>query len=288
MRAALPPPPFRHFIRQLAAPLCARRTRRGRQLSLAVRNVCLPHAPTSDDHDVLFVSTLFMLGTCQAGASGSVGTATATSPYYSGTGCTPVTCPNGTIGTNVISGCICNNTLGVVLPLAIAPYYNNTCSPIVKAVGQIAYTTPGTYTFTVPSFVTQISIVCVGGGGGAMAGITNLPYSGGSGGGGGALAYSNGVPVTTGSTVSITVGAGGLALDAASPYTGNPGSDSFVTYNTAVILRAGGGGAGIASSTTTNPAGAGGQPSGTLLSGGGAGGAGGSVMVDNVGGGGGG
>ena len=137
------------------------------------------------------------------------------------------------------------------------------------------YTVPGTYVITIPSIITSVSIVCVGGGGGAMAGITNLGFSGSSGGGGGALAYSNSVAVTPGQTMTITVGAGGAPVDSASPYTGNPGADSFVTYNAAVILRAGGGGAGIASSTISNPGGAGGLPSGTLLSGGGAGGAGG-------------
>jgi hypothetical protein len=38
---------------------------------------------------------------------------------------------------------------------------------IIPGGGQQEYTTPGTYTWTVPAEVTSISVVCVGGGGGA-------------------------------------------------------------------------------------------------------------------------
>lgn len=53
--------------------------------------------------------------------------------------------------------------------------------PPVSPVGQIAYTTPGTYTFTVPDDVTSVCVVCVGGGG-SSGDDTVSPTSGNAGG----------------------------------------------------------------------------------------------------------
>ena len=73
--------------------------------------------------------------------------------------------------------------------------------------GQQAYTTPGTYSWTVPSGVTSVSVVCVGGGAGGQTGGNSFNYGGG--GGGGALAYANNYSVTPGASISLNVGAGG-------------------------------------------------------------------------------
>ena len=73
--------------------------------------------------------------------------------------------------------------------------------------GQQAYTTPGTYSWTVPSGVTSVSVVCVGGGAGGQTGGGSFNYGGG--GGGGALAYTNNYSVTPGASISLNVGAGG-------------------------------------------------------------------------------
>ena len=62
--------------------------------------------------------------------------------------------------------------------------------------GQVAYTTPGTYAWTVPAGVTSVCVVCVGGGGRA----------GWCGAGGGGLAWRNNISVTPGQSVSIQVG----------------------------------------------------------------------------------
>lgn len=67
-------------------------------------------------------------------------------------------------------------------------------------VGQIAYTTPGTYSFIVPTGVTLISSVLVGAG--ATGGT-------GYGGAGGSLRYINNLPVTPGETLTVFVGNGG-------------------------------------------------------------------------------
>lgn len=72
------------------------------------------------------------------------------------------------------------------------------------------YTTAGTYTFTVPTGVTEINCVCIGGGGGGS--WSNIPNPGFSFRipTGGALSYSNAIPTTPGENLTVVVGAGGL------------------------------------------------------------------------------
>lgn len=73
--------------------------------------------------------------------------------------------------------------------------------------GEQLYTTSGSYNWIVPSGVTSVSVVCIGGGGGGGSG-----FSGG--GGGGALCYGNSITVTPGASISLQVGAGGGSLNA--------------------------------------------------------------------------
>tara|TARA_Y100001972_G_scaffold117222_1_gene155973 strand:- start:646 stop:1512 length:867 start_codon:yes stop_codon:yes gene_type:complete len=65
-----------------------------------------------------------------------------------------------------------------------------------EVVGQQEFTTPGTYTFTVPPGVTSVSVVCIGAGG----------CGGAYGAGGGSLAYKNNIAVTPGATHTVVVG----------------------------------------------------------------------------------
>lgn len=74
---------------------------------------------------------------------------------------------------------------------------SNTIGPIV-AVGSASYTTPGTYSWTVPAGVTSVCVVCVGAGAQGAGSIIC--------GSGGALAYANSISVTPGGSVSVTVG----------------------------------------------------------------------------------
>lgn len=75
--------------------------------------------------------------------------------------------------------------------------------------GQVQYTTPGTYTWTVPTGVTSICVVCVGAGGGSKF----YDLGGGvdyfSGGAGGSLGYKNNITVVPGTSYTVIVGAGG-------------------------------------------------------------------------------
>jgi hypothetical protein len=85
--------------------------------------------------------------------------------------------------------------------------------------GSVAFYSPGATVWTVPSGVTSIDMVAVGGGGGGMVG-RGSDGSGGGGAGGG-LAYCNNITVSPGDTFTITVGAGGNRGDCSGYYTDN-------------------------------------------------------------------
>lgn len=107
----------------------------------------------------------------------------------------------------------------------------------VAGIGFQAYTTPGTYTFTVPAGVTSLSIVGVGGGGGGAQNTTSP-----SGGGGGMVKYTNNIAVTPGETLTVVIGAGGTP----GTVLGNIGESTY-TYknsNMALLVNALGGAGG--------------------------------------------
>jgi hypothetical protein len=88
--------------------------------------------------------------------------------------------------------------------------------------GQSLFSSPGTYTFTVPARVSTISAVAVGGGGGG-----SYIWSYGAGGGGG-TAWVAGLPVTPGETFTVGVGGGGSTWS----YEGSrPGDNSYLRRN---------------------------------------------------------
>ena len=73
---------------------------------------------------------------------------------------------------------------------------------VTPPIGQMAYTTAGTYTWTCPVCVISVCVVTIGGGGGGGG------YSNGSS-TGGALGWKNDISVTPGQTYTVVVGAGG-------------------------------------------------------------------------------
>ena len=66
-------------------------------------------------------------------------------------------------------------------------------------VGQEAFTSPGTFSWTAPAGVTSVCVVCVGGGGGGQS----QNNSGGWGGAGGGLGWKNNIAVTPGSSYTV-------------------------------------------------------------------------------------
>ena len=101
-------------------------------------------------------------------------------------------------------------------------------------------------TWTCPSYVTSVCVLCIGGGGGGDNGLGS--YAGG----GGGLAWKNNIPVTPGQSYQIVVGHGGQG--GYSGYSASDGQDGGDSYfmNTSTIVGRGGGGGG-----TSNGAGGG-------------------------------
>ena len=123
------------------------------------------------------------------------------------------------------------------------------------------FTTPGTFNWTVPAGVTQITVEAwgAGGAGGGSDDYISCQGAGGAGGGGGAYAASSTVSVTPGQNLTIVVGAGGTGVYGLN---GNDGNPSFVgpDANPAhAYVRAAGGSGGTANTAGgTPPGGAGG------------------------------
>jgi hypothetical protein len=126
--------------------------------------------------------------------------------------------------------------------------------------GQSLFSSPGTYTFTVPARVNTISAVAVGGGGGG-----SYIWSYGAGGGGG-TAWIAGLPVTPGETFTVEVGSGGSTWS----YEGSrPGNNSVLRRNSSSTNHIIGYGSGQG-----GPNSAGGASGGFTFSGGSSGGGG--------------
>jgi hypothetical protein len=99
---------------------------------------------------------------------------------------------------------------------------------------QTSFTTPGAYTWVVPSGVTTIQIVATGAGGGAAC-----PGSGGYGGNGGVVSAT--LAVTPGDTLNLEVGGGGATCTSGDGGGGGGGS-SNINAGSANQIVAGGGG----------------------------------------------
>ena len=136
---------------------------------------------------------------------------------------------------------------GIVTSSTIGTY------PIV---GDAEFLTPGTYTWIAPAGVTSVSAVAVGGGG---AGFNTWSNAAGAGGG---LGWKNSIAVSSGSSYTVQVGAGGVK-------NGGAGGTSFF-ISTATVAGYGGGNA--SSGQNTSGPNANGYGGGYVGDGGGAGG----------------
>jgi len=107
--------------------------------------------------------------------------------------------------------------------------------------GQQNFTSVGQQSFTVPAFINEIHILCIGGGaGGGGGGGGGYSAIGGGGGGG---AYANSVSVTPGETLTVTVGNGGSGGGGSNhPVNqgGNGGSSKVERGGTALCHASGG------------------------------------------------
>jgi hypothetical protein len=104
-------------------------------------------------------------------------------------------------------------------------------------ISSAAYTTAGTYSWTVPTGITQVKVTVVGGGGGGGNAYGGQAYAGAAGGGSAGVNVFFVTGLTPGGTVSVTAGAGGGAGSAG-------GTSSFGAYGSATGGGAGGGNSG--------------------------------------------
>ena len=134
--------------------------------------------------------------------------------------------------------------------------------------GRQAFTSNGT--FTIPTNVTAVKVTLVGGGGGSGGAYDGASCSGarGGSGGGGATAFAFLTGLTSGNTITVTVGAGGTA-GAATPTSGGTGGSSQISSGTqsitAVTASGGVGGGSANGSGVTGTSGAGGTTTNATL-----------------------
>ena len=112
--------------------------------------------------------------------------------------------------------------------------------------GNVAFTTPGTYRFTVPPGVTSLNVDLVAGGGGGGGAMEVGNGDGGGGGGSGGYLSGSTLNVVPGEILTIVVGAGGIG----GPYVGrtetapggNAGEASSITGSLESLSATGGDG----------------------------------------------
>lgn len=107
----------------------------------------------------------------------------------------------------------------------------------------LAFSATGSNSFTVPSGITTSAVLVVAGGGAGGAGAW------GGGGGAGGVLYGANYPLTPGTTLNISVGAGGLsgaATTTASTNRSNNGGDSWINTSSTFVAKGGGAGASFA------------------------------------------
>jgi len=188
--------------------------------------------------------------------------------------CSPITVTGLTNCTNYTFKVRAQNSIGY------GPYSSSSNSVKPSTNGSRSFTTVGTFTWIVPSGVTSISIVSVGGGGtgsfGGTCGSLSITYKGG---GGGALAYVNNISVTPGASYTVVVGDRGAFPYGSSPTLGNGGCSSVTAVTGGTILVKAGGGHG--GSAGCNP----GRYGSVIVGSGARGGGGGSQTAGNCGGG---
>ena len=140
-----------------------------------------------------------------------------------------------------------NNIVDQVLATTSAPsldvqlansILNNTNSGLISTVGEVLYSTVGSYNWTVPAGVYNVSVVAVGGGGSRSNGNN-------CGGGGGGLGWKNNIAVNPGQIIPIVVGNSLATATCTTAGCGNSGVTSYFLNSTTVAGLGGTAGCGI-------------------------------------------
>jgi hypothetical protein len=125
---------------------------------------------------------------------------------------------------------------------------------------RVTFTTPGSFSYTVPTGVTRVRLKGWGAGGGGGGAASGSPGGAASGGGSGAY-FEKSVAVSPGDTITGTIGAGGSAGTAGA--NGGTGSNTtIVVGGTTYTIPAGAGGASANAGIAQNSVSGGALPSG--------------------------
>lgn len=132
--------------------------------------------------------------------------------------------------------------------------YQDTSGGIITHIHE--YSSVGANTFDVPSYINEVDVLIVAGGGGG-AGNTGFNSAGGGAGGAGGLIFEAAYTVTPGSTIPLFVGDGGNGINSAN----NPAANGENSEFDGLIALGGGGGI-LTSGTNNNAANNGGSGGG--------------------------
>jgi hypothetical protein len=171
-------------------------------LSDSFNGLLAPDAPTITTLAPITSTSLSVSFTAPSNTGGAAITSYSTYAINTATGVRS-SVVTGTTSPLTITG-LTNGVTYAVSVIANNIYGDSLANPInlLLLVGQQAYTTPGTYSWTAPAGVTSVSVVCVGAGGSGEANPGAIVY----GGGGGGLAYLNNIPVVPGNSYTVVVG----------------------------------------------------------------------------------
>ena len=116
-----------------------------------------------------------------------------------------------------------------ILTLPTAPFVYSRLQNLRSGFGSgcQTFTTPGTFTFTVPAGVQQVEVEVWGGGSGTFASLPGRPSGGGSGGG---YARERITQLTPGQSIPVVVGAGGAGGVVSAQGATAGGTSSFGSY----------------------------------------------------------
>lgn len=132
---------------------------------------------------------------------------------------------------------IATNVYGPSYPSAAS----NSATPSAPVTGQQNYQSHGTFSWVAPTGVTSVSVVAVGGSGGAVC------YGGG---GGGGLGYKNNYSVTPGNSYTVVVGyQGNGSYSGGGSGVATNGNQSY--FVATCVVRGGGGAKGVNSTTVS-------------------------------------
>lgn len=185
-------------------------------------------------------------GASVTGFSSSTGSVV--SAIYTGKGTTnTITLTNGganntwTAATTLSYSAVAGNLQFVTLG-RVQSIQNHTVTPVADVV--VSYSASGTYNFTVPAGVTQLTVETWGAGGSGGPAVNNATFGGGTSGGGGGAYSRRTISVVPGSVHPLTVGNGGPGILGTASYVqaGNDGQGTSFGSPTTVYAEGGQGG----------------------------------------------